>query len=256
MPQLLEYAPRPPLSRLRRAISMLVIVASLFGVGIGAWYWQHTVIPGWRKWQATRQAMAQWERCMAYTAPTDQVVYEEDTAKAALLLMDPASYFRLNYATDPPTARRCDPAIPALLTTVHSSDGARQGSAVLFCHERNNRRLSGERQALIVKLESTRGGIFDSQNAWIFDVNAVLLAWTGELGIRSWKVRLLVPTDLNAETYKVRFYAGQPDPQDETHFTIPYEIDGHPGIIDGWLGPLSQPVLKVRSGPATRPLKL
>lgn len=32
-----------------------------------------------------------------------------------------------------------------------------------------------------------------------------------------------------------RVFAGQPDPADPTHFTIPYEVDGHAGVIDGWL---------------------
>jgi hypothetical protein len=35
----------------------------------------------------------------------------------------------------------------------------------------------------------------------------------------------------------VRLLAGQPDPQDPTHFTIAYEtVDGlHAGTIDGWV---------------------
>jgi hypothetical protein len=32
-----------------------------------------------------------------------------------------------------------------------------------------------------------------------------------------------------------RFYAGQPDPADASHFTIVYVRDGRPGVIDGWL---------------------
>ena len=34
---------------------------------------------------------------------------------------------------------------------------------------------------------------------------------------------------------KLRVYAGQPDAADASHFTIAYEIDGRPGVIDGWL---------------------
>ena len=36
---------------------------------------------------------------------------------------------------------------------------------------------------------------------------------------------------------KLRIYAGQPDLNDESHFTIPYEIDGKTDVIDGWLMP-------------------
>lgn len=33
----------------------------------------------------------------------------------------------------------------------------------------------------------------------------------------------------------VRFYAGQPDPNDPSHFTLPYQVDGRDGMIDGWV---------------------
>jgi hypothetical protein len=33
----------------------------------------------------------------------------------------------------------------------------------------------------------------------------------------------------------LHLFAGQPDPADESHFTIDYEVDGDRGTIDGWL---------------------
>ena len=33
----------------------------------------------------------------------------------------------------------------------------------------------------------------------------------------------------------LRVFAGQPDPADPSHFTIPYRLDGQDGVIDGWL---------------------
>jgi hypothetical protein len=33
----------------------------------------------------------------------------------------------------------------------------------------------------------------------------------------------------------LRFYGGQPDPKDPSHFTVDYEFDGQRGTIDGWL---------------------
>ena len=33
----------------------------------------------------------------------------------------------------------------------------------------------------------------------------------------------------------LRFFAGQPDPNDASHFTIAYQADGRDGVIDGWL---------------------
>ena len=34
---------------------------------------------------------------------------------------------------------------------------------------------------------------------------------------------------------RLRLFAGQPDPADPSHFTIGYDLDGRPGVIDGWL---------------------
>ena len=34
---------------------------------------------------------------------------------------------------------------------------------------------------------------------------------------------------------RLRFYAGQPDPNDSSHFTIAYQLDGRAGTIDGWM---------------------
>ena len=33
----------------------------------------------------------------------------------------------------------------------------------------------------------------------------------------------------------LRFFAGQPDPDDASHFTIRYQADGREGVIDGWM---------------------
>jgi hypothetical protein len=51
----------------------------------------------------------------------------------------------------------------------------------------------------------------------------------------------------------LKLYAGQPDAQDESHFTIEYETPAGKGTIDGWLQPEDRVKLKVRDGPAARP---
>jgi len=47
--------------------------------------------------------------------------------------------------------------------------------------------------------------------------------------------------------HQLRLFGGSPDPADASHFTIPYELDGQPGVIDGWLGSDSL-VLRPRQG--------
>jgi hypothetical protein len=43
-----------------------------------------------------------------------------------------------------------------------------------------------------------------------------------------------LPITIDA-TYPFRFFAGQADPENSTHFTIPFERDGRRGMVDGWL---------------------
>jgi hypothetical protein len=38
-----------------------------------------------------------------------------------------------------------------------------------------------------------------------------------------------------APKHQLRFLGGSPDPADASHFTIPFELDGQAGVIDGWL---------------------
>ena len=49
---------------------------------------------------------------------------------------------------------------------------------------------------------------------------------------------------------RVHLFAGQADVADPSHFTLPYDIDGQPGTIDGWLDAYDRVRLQVRDGPA------
>ena len=65
----------------------------------------------------------------------------------------------------------------------------------------------------------------------------------------------------------LRFSAGEPDPNDPSHFTLPYRVDGRDGVIDGWVkdsGVELRPrdgewtfdggeVLRLNTPPTTRP---
>jgi hypothetical protein len=48
---------------------------------------------------------------------------------------------------------------------------------------------------------------------------------------------------------RLRLLAGQADPSDESHFTIPYETPAGAGTIEGWLRPDDTVRLKVTTGP-------
>jgi hypothetical protein len=46
----------------------------------------------------------------------------------------------------------------------------------------------------------------------------------------------------------LRVFAGQADPADPSHFTIPYDLDDQPGVIDGWLRDDEVVLLQPRTG--------
>lgn len=47
---------------------------------------------------------------------------------------------------------------------------------------------------------------------------------------------------------QLRVFAGQADPSDASHFTIAYDLDGQPGVIDGWLNADGSVKLEPRVG--------
>jgi hypothetical protein len=105
---------------------------------------------------------------------------------------------------------------------------------------------------LILQLISARSGYISGKNSWRFQSVEVLPSYTGETGLRTVFSDVLVPSSLNSLANKIRFEAGQPDPNDPTRFTIPYWVNGEAGIIDGRIDAFSGVQLNVRNGPATQ----
>jgi hypothetical protein len=67
---------------------------------------------------------------------------------------------------------------------------------------------------------------------------------------RFWDSGMPAATFGGSQAFAVdRLFAGQPDPNDASHFTIAYECDGQKGTIDGWLMNDDSVKLEVRDGP-------
>jgi hypothetical protein len=253
-PQNLEliYAPRQSIWRRRWVLRWVIGFSFMIAILFSPVVWVKVLSPHWRNWLARRQAMALWQRCLVYTVGDDQIVYEEDEANAALL-SDRANYLTLWWAGNPSTFREtihCWPAGQAALLKICYQDYAPTvDEPTVFFHERINAHYN-ERQLLILSLKNMRASARDSHDIWTFDATSVVAYPSGELGTRQWTFDLRVSPVLNDFNAKLRFYAGQPDPVDDSHFTIRYAVNGQEGIIDGWLDPMSRVVLKVRDGPA------
>ena len=196
----LDYGRRMrPRRRVWRAGALLAVVA-LVGAAV---LWG----PGWLRHAAD---LLDQRRCMNYTAPPDQVVYD--------------------------TPRDVQGVRRSLKTSFAPSSWKRfarnRGAAVVFLHGRTS--PSGNRRLVCVEA----------------DPKSVLHYAGSASVMPTWSFRVLVPgtlskgpADVPGTVYKEPFflisaervYAAQPDPSDPSHFTITYEHHGERKTVDAWL---------------------
>ena len=260
----LDYAPAPPLLRRKRARRIFLVIVLLLAAYPACRF-------GPPVYRHTRLLYLQ-HRCLTYSPPADQVVYDEDSPTAAAHLADrayiavppsPAWTQNRPSAGTKPIAARPTPELQDLfpllpLNPKLSSFGGTPtigGSATLFMHELKTK--TGLRRLVIVARSPAGYGPYD----YPFDLFPVLyepatlttapraIAPARQLSIIDWLGPAGPPPSRN-----LRFYAGQPDPADPARFTITYDLeDGH-GVIDGRLNDTGDDVVvTIRSGPATNP---
>jgi len=188
------------------------------------------------------------DACLAYTAPADQVVVEQDSKAAeALLKQHPAEYhdywdypydsgfqnFTMKVPKAGPIAMRIAPPWAALSGRVNfrpSFPNYEKGGTI-FCGARFT--PSGERRLLVIQYVST-------PTPYLYfspSVDLVALVITPAKGSETpkdyamdhghgvWVTNVIIPPP-------VRIYAGQADPADRTHLTFKYELKGKSDIVD------------------------
>jgi len=171
--------------------------------------------------------------CLQYTAAPDQVVFDSNPARVAILATDP------NFAIVSGCAFRKPPAgWSAVRARVALPICGR--SAVLFLHKR----VVGGNSRLIV-VEQT-GAYF---------IPGYMLGGLGGRRVAatimpSTLTATIEPATLNSEARDIagsldpvmdafgphadfRIFAGQPDPADDSRFTIRYELDGKSHLLEG-----------------------
>lgn len=256
--QPLDYAPVETQVRqwwkVRRLLIWLVIAAALFAT------LQYGPAMVQQAWYIGSQ-----RKCMAYTAPADQLDYANDPAEATGLLAtgwkSVASVVGQSpYAVLGPTMS-AGRELPPLSGVGEETLGSyarigwgyiRQGvnnapiRTGAFLHARQAKG-SPERLVAIVFLERQNAPTEDR----LLEINA--LVWrpaTWSPGSRLELAGLSTRVFTKIDRRRVHLFAGQPDPADASHFTLRYDIDGQPGTIDGWLDSFDRVRLQVRDGPA------
>ena len=186
-----------------------------------------------------------WEhQCMVYTAPSDQVVYEENRQRSVKLLATNSCYQRLS---DPPFGVRYFHR-----AWNHVARHTTEPDAVVFVHQRGSPRGNVRLVGIDVYFEwvSPSGSNEHPSFSLCSDVlrpggmtrSSKVMAYTFPF-----EFRRLQPSD------ELRIFAGQPDPVDASHFTIAYEMNSQKGIVDRWLQDDDTVKLKLRGGPAANP---
>ncbi|HET6249791.1 MAG TPA: hypothetical protein VFE47_19025 [Tepidisphaeraceae bacterium] len=138
-------------------------------------------------------------RCMKYAAPSDQLVCWNKPGKGYMGIPSPACW---------------NDFLRASVDEVASEP-------VVFLHERS----TGKHRPQLVVI------VFYGSDSWNWDWQLSVSVY-GPDG--SWKSS----TDTSVEGIdpdSLHLFAGQPDPADQSHFTIGYEIEGQKGFIDGRL---------------------
>jgi hypothetical protein len=215
---LLEYAPAPSVRRRRiRRVFALCIVVFITFVGFR---WGRDV------WSRASLLYDQ-RQCLRYTASADQVVFDADPARVALLASDP-NYVIAGSAFRKPSQQwlKIRPASAAWRTTP---------TAMIFLHER--------KAGSITRLVMVERVVGSGQSPYFitgYDVetHSITPASFGrpQLVDQQFPTALSVLDSIGPHR-DIRIYAGQADPADASHFTIRYEFRGKTHVANGYLRP-------------------
>ncbi len=240
----LPYAPAPAWHR-RRRIRRIFLLLLTVGLALAAAKWV---------WPARRQiAMlyAQWQ-CLRYTAPPDQVVYEEDPQAAHKLATLPGYVF--NPVPSPSMGVPGPPYTsfaPKCWENFAAASGLGGGPRVVFLHELRSK--TGIRRLVQVERGIPSLPFPQPLGLWCTLIEpAGLRSSPRQAGFDV--VIYSGPGTAALPTSPLRLYAGQPDPADAAHFTINYAINNIPGILDGRMNDDGTRIeIIVRTGPALEP---
>jgi len=175
--------------------------------------------------------------------PPDKVMLAENTPDV-LLLQNKAGYHKMYLLAPSMQAAACDaPKDVAVLPWLARS-------TLVFLH-RLRAAGSSERLVSVSLWPPQFAGLATSFNPGHFSVQlsaSVVSPANLGLGTRpTFSNRLGDFGERDLPTGTLRLFAGQPDPVDESHFTIRYELDGKSNIIDGWLMPDDKVKLEPRN---------
>ncbi len=246
----LDYAKSSVRRRIIRRIFRITLLFTIIIAGATSIRWAP---PGWHRAQ-----LLYWQReCLNYSAPPDQIVFESDQGFSIILgptASNPPKCLAKLQQLLPPSGSTLSSNTTFPLSTSGSTFTA-ASERISFIHQRRSR--NGNVRLVVI------GDVFNLTDSYDTCVPTAVFGRSPSIEsvtFFSWmRPRFLDAYDDNGDGYpdhpfRVRVYAGQSDPIDQSHFTIAYEIDRNKDIIDGYLQDDGSVTLTCRAGPSTRPI--
>jgi len=250
----LDYAPRPPVHR-RRAfrrgvIALIVAIVFLPSVWAGRKAYNRATLLYWQR------------RCADFSMPAGTVAYGENPANVAALWASVSATRNYTCLVDGTSGK----IYHVLMrprgqweTSIRQPLGGLNQIGALFLHAR--RAASGKPQRIIC-VRPSEAIIFRRTLPQLYDATspdlsievhdyATLTSDSNRLSRQSVNVARLAGEPFGT----VRFFAGQIDPSDESHFTIDFQTATGSGTIDGWLRVGDAVTLTLRPAPASSPAR-
>jgi hypothetical protein len=232
---------------------------------------------------AVQKQQALEQKLLQFTLPETDVVYTEDPAEAERLLLSGQGYStvrwsgpRLSRLPHLPVLRDAGAELRQMLSAVSWQTSERDGT--IFLHERRtpagrsrlvwvrvsaSRTLSNEparesmvliaSRSLLTVVAQPAGPAGDGGQLWshILQIvqppsRALWISTRTDGPSPDGDEPATAPPPPPREV--MRILAGRPDPQNPSHFTIHYTLDGQPGVIDGWLQDDDRVRLEPREG--------
>jgi hypothetical protein len=161
--------------------------------------------------------------CLRYTAAPEQVVFDSNPARVAILASDPNFVIVGGCAFRKP---------PADWTAVRSSlsIATPPSSGVLFLHTRV---VSGVQRLIMVERTAAAAESPYFIGSYDIDQHAIDPASISRPARDNHRVYPLDVMDSVGPHTDIRIYAGQPDPADDSRFTIRYEFQGKSHVVEG-----------------------
>jgi hypothetical protein len=201
--------------RTQRIIIRLLILSALACGGIWAFRFAQQL-----------QFLFEQHQWMKYTMPKEKVVAAEGTSEVPQLLAT-AGYHRIDHGSD--SSAKAVAGNPP--KEIASLDWA-PVCTVVFLHRLQCPEHDARLVSVILDGPGNRLG-WEQELAALAQVPANLQP--GSRPIPCAPAGVSGRFSFFADTF--RLFAGQPDPADESHFTIRYDLDGKSNVIDGWLMP-------------------